>query len=509
MSTSPAAKTSPAAPSLSNLTSIPLSGWPTPCLPGTVSVPKIPASILPGAFGDMAQAVSESTQTPSALACMLSLPVLSACVQGRFEISPFGDESYREPLSVWSIVMLKSGSRKTAVHNALIEPLVRWETQERHRLQPEINHAYALRKVIEARIKKLTADAAAAKTSDDRQAITRDIEREKSETPAEIHAPRLFSGDVTAERLQSLLMEQDGRLSVLSDEGGIFSVMGGLYNGGQYSLDVFLQGHAGTALRVDRAGRVAHLDRPALSFGIAMQPGVYCDVASPKRFRDSGLLARFLFAVPRSNIGERDVRRRAPIPEAVVRDYDQAIQALLEGYAQRQKNPVSLTFSNEARERWLRFAQQIEDNQGEGGPYESICDWSSKLAGATARLSCLFELAHVGNGAQDVSLSSVERAISLSELLIPHAQAAFRMLGADDAEDDALTLLSWIKRNSLHEFNRSTAQKALEGRFRKVEQLVAAASRLKEWHVLREEARRNVRARPSTVYTVNPSVFFD
>ena len=41
--------------------------WPAPILPGTRAVPDVPATVLPGWLGDMAGAVSESTQTPPAL----------------------------------------------------------------------------------------------------------------------------------------------------------------------------------------------------------------------------------------------------------------------------------------------------------------------------------------------------------------------------------------------------------------------------------------------------------
>ena len=51
-----------------------------------------------------------------------------------------------------------------------------------------------------------------------------------------VRAPRLFTGDTTAERLQ---------------------VMMGAYSGGAQNLDVFLQSHPGSAMRIDRAGRMA------------------------------------------------------------------------------------------------------------------------------------------------------------------------------------------------------------------------------------------------------------
>lgn len=169
---------------------------------------------------------------------------------------------------------------------------MRWEKLERDR-RPEIARNAAARMVAKKRIEKLTKDAVNAENDEDRERLRKLIEDEENTMPAEIIAPRLYTGDVTAERLQALLVEHGERMSVLSDEAGIFLIMAGMYSGGMASLDVFLQGHAGTPMRVDRAGRSAHVDKPALTFGLALQPGVLADVANSRRFRDSGLLAPF------------------------------------------------------------------------------------------------------------------------------------------------------------------------------------------------------------------------
>jgi hypothetical protein len=76
------------------------------------------------------------------------------------------------------------------------------------------------------------------------------LDAENTHVPA---LPRLVADDVTPEAAASLLAEQGGRLAVLSAEGGIFATMAGRYSGGVPSLEVFLKGHAGDLLRVDRS----------------------------------------------------------------------------------------------------------------------------------------------------------------------------------------------------------------------------------------------------------------
>lgn len=483
--------------------------WPDPMLPGASPVPEIPTSILPGWVGKMAEAVAASTQTPPAMAVMISLSVLATVLHRRFEVAPFGeDDGYSEPISLWTLTALPSGSRKTAVINALASPLVHWEKLERDRLRPEIARVHAARLVAKKRIEKLTKDAVNAENDNDRERIRKLIEDEEVNMPAEIRAPRLFTGDITAERLQALLVEHAERMAVLSDEPGIFNIMAGMYSGGMASLDVFLQGHAGAPMRVDRADRCAHVDKPALTFGLALQPGVLADIASGRRFRDSGLLARFLFAMPKSNVGTRDVRQRHTIPSYVQRDYESKLFDLLEGRAnQVLTKPRRLPMTDSALAIWLDLNADIETRIGEGGELEVIADWGSKLPGAVARVAALLELAESGLGATEVSHDVTVRAVALGRLLIEHAHAAFGLLGADATDGDAAAVVKWAVANSLTQFKKSTAQKAMEGRFNSVSKLNKAIERLEAGDVVRVEKVPNKGARPTTMIYMNPKLF--
>lgn len=479
--------------------------WPDPILPGTLRTPPIPPEVLPSWLADMARAVSESTQTPPAMAVMCALSVLATVLQRRFEVSPYGD-SYTEPLALWTLSASPSGTRKSAVLNAMLAPLVKWEKLLRDRMRRDIAKVSATRAVAKKRVERLLQDAAKAKEASEREAIRAEIEREETEMPEEIRAPRLFTGDTTAERLQAMLVEHGERMAVHSDEAGIFLIMAGIYNGGAANIDVFLQGHAGSAMRVDRAGRSAHVDKPALSFDLLIQPDVMSEVAGSSRFRGSGLLARFLYAMPASNVGKRDVRRHTPIHREVADEYQDYLFTLLEGLPGPVEAPKLLHLSDAAREAWLDLAEEIEHQQGEGGLYESISDWTSKLPGAVARIAALLELAETGLKAVEVSHASMDRALRLGRLLIPHAQAAFGMLGTDAVDSDAVAVLKWMQAQGEPEFTRSQAQRAQQGRFRSVERLQKALERLEQQDVLRGFKRRNKGTGPSMVYVVNPKV---
>lgn len=477
--------------------------WPDPILPGVRRVPEIDSTVLPGWLGDMAHAVAQSTQTPPALAVMSGLSMLATVLQRRFEVAPFGD-SYTEPLSLWTLSASPSGTRKSAVLSAMQGPLVHWEKLVRDRMRRDIARVNATRSVAKKRIERLQQDAAKAKEASERSALTAEVEREEADMPEEIRPPNLFTTEATPEKVQALLVEHGERMAVLSDEAASFQIMAGLYSGGAANLDVYLQGHAGSPMRVDRAGRHAHIDRPAISIGMLIQPGVMAEVASSRRFRDTGLLARFLFAIPASTVGSRDVRKHVPIPGAVRDTYERRMFQLLEGMPGPVEAPKVLTLSDAAREVWLDMAQSIENEQGEGGRYESISDWTSKLPGAVARIAALLELAETGLGATEVSHACMDDAINLARLLIPHAQAAFALLGTDAVDVDAAAVVRWVQAHGLTEFTKRDAQKAQEGRFRSVERLQKALDRLEHQDVVRAFKRHNKGAPPSSCFAVNP-----
>lgn len=484
----------------------PAQPWPEPVLPGHHQVPNIPADVLPEWLADMAQAVATSTQTPPVLAVMVALSVLSTVLQRRFEVAPRAD-AYREALALWTLGTAPSGARKTAVLGALQAPLVAWEKLTRDRLRRELVRVSVARLSAKKRIEKLMADAAKAEDSSKREAVRLEIEREELDMPDELHAPRLFCGDVTTERLQSMLAEHGERIGVLSDEPGLFLIMSGLYSGGTANLDVFLQGYSGSPMRIDRATREVRMDRPALSIGLMIQPGILADVSNNRRFRDSGLMARFLYAMPASNVGHRDVRHRAPVPDDVSARYSRNLLALLEGEPAPVRAARVLPMTEAAEELWLELAEDVELAMRMGGSLDGINDWAAKLPGQVARIAALLELAETGLDAEQVDIGAAARAVRLGRLLIPHAQAAFALMGADEVDGDAGHVLKWVRGLGLEQFTRREAQKAMEGRFRKVERLVKALQYLVHAHVLREARLKGDGAgRPSVVYLVNPAI---
>ena len=153
--------------------------------------------------------------------------------------------------------------------------------------------------------------------------------------------PRLVADDVTPEAAASLLAEQKGRLAIISAEGGIFDIIAGRYNGNVPNMDLWLKGHSGDMIRVDRKGRrPEYIPRPALTLGLMIQPEVLSIIAAQRVFRGRGLLARFLYAMPVSRVGQRQIGP-TPLPGDIATAYDTHVQGLATGMAGGSATPPS------------------------------------------------------------------------------------------------------------------------------------------------------------------------
>ena len=484
--------------------------WPAPILTAAEPAP-LTADLLPAWLGRYVGALAEATQTPATMSALFALSVVSACVQRRYVVAPLGaDAGYTEPATFWSLSVAASGSRKSAIVDALARPLAAWEKRAGDRMRREVNANAARRIVAEATIKRLQGQAGKSDDPQERERLRQQIEAEQNAMPDPLFAARVFVGDATVERLQAVLVEQGGRVAVLSDEGGLFSTISGSYGGGAGpALDVLLQGHHGGSVRVERATRTAFVDRAGLTLGLMLQPDLLNDAAGSNRFRASGLMARFAYALPGQVVGGRNVRAYKPVPADLRTEYEREVDALLgDPMEGPHLPPHQLPLADDAREAWLDYAQEIENALGPDGELAAIADWGAKLAGMAARIALLFELVTSGPCAELVCLDSTQRAIALCRLLVPHAKSAFRLLAADEADRDADAVLAWAMRAGQRDgFKQRDAHAAMHGRFTKRERLTAALTRLQANGCLRHEKRQNPGARPTDWWAVNPRLF--
>jgi replicative DNA helicase len=448
-------------------------------------VPAFPVEVLPGWLGEYVAAVATATQTPPDLAGMLALAVLAAVAAGAVEVQP--RPGWQEPLCLFVAVGMDAGTRKSSVFTAMTRPIADFERDQAAAALPGITETAVLRRIADQTA--ATAEAAAGKAPASQQeearaeAIARAAEAASLVVPP---VPRWLVDDATPEALAGLLAVY-GRIALLSPEGDVFDQMAGRYNqAAGPNLGVYLKGHAGDLLKVDRRGRPPeYVERPCLTIGLAVQPEVLRGLASRPGFGGRGLLARFLYSLPESLVGRRQAGA-PPVPPAVADDYTLELQTLaasLSGPAgpTGDQGPAVLTLDQAAAELLLALERDLEPRlAAHRGDLAHLAGWAAKLAGATCRLAGLLHLAqHLRDGwARPIGADSFAGAARLAGYLIEHARAVFGLMGADPRTDDARWLLDWISRTNQAQFSRRDAHQAARGRFRRATDLGPALTLL-------------------------------
>ena len=473
------------------------------------SLPPFPTAGLPDWWRAHVEAIALATQTPVDMAAALSLAAIATCVQGRLriEVRP----GYWEPLNLYVACVMEPGNRKSAVLRAVAAPIEQCEREEAERLRPELEAATSQRRMNEKRLARAEEDASKCDSEERRtleegaKQLATDLAQQK--TPA---SPRLLADDSTPEQLVTLMTQHGGRMAVLSAEGTIFELMCGRYDkNGKENLGIFLKAHAGDAVIVDRRQVQEHIERPALTIGVAVQPEVIRGLMRNEVLRGRGLLARVLYSLPASFVGRR--RMDAPtVPPDVADGYAATIRALL---AAPIPDDASISLMPEAALTWEEYATRIEARLGPDCDLRVICDWASKLSGAVVRIAGILHAAGLAESEPwtvPISASVMRSAIEIADYFTAHAIAAFAEMGADPAVENAKALLRWITKAGQAAFSKRDAFNALRARFRRVAALDPALDLLCQHGWLRFVVVDQPSARgrpPSPIYEVSPFAF--
>jgi len=342
--------------------------------------------------------------------------------------------------------------------------------------------------------------------------LKKEIAQLEAEMPEIPTMPQVWAQDITTEHLGTLMGHNNERMAVMSDEAGIFDILAGRYSGGVPNLDLYLQGHAGSTVKVDRGSRPSiFMQAPTLTMGLSPQPEVLRGLTDNKSFRGRGLLGRFLYALPPSNLGYRTLDTRPLLDDYKAR-YEGILTAMLnhEMASNAEGEPVAhiLKLSSDAQKAWQAFAHKIEAGMREGGTFAHITDWAGKFAGAMARVAALLHItrhAFVKPAEHEISLQDMEAALRMADVLGIHALAVFDLMGADPALDGARHILRWIEREGKHEFSFRDCHYAHKTRYKRTDELEPVIEVLIERHYIRSRVVK-VAHRPSRLFEVNPAI---
>lgn len=485
------------------------SGWKQPLPLKAGEVPTWPTGIFLDPFEKFVNELARSTETPIELASLMMLAVIATAAHKKYVIQLKSD--YFEPVNVWPVVILSPGNRKSRVFSELTKPLKDWESRQKEIMEPEVKRIGSRIKTIEARIKELRTRAAKV---EEKQfgAIDEEIQRLEREMPEPLSYPQIWASDITTEQLGVVMAANNEAMAILSDEGGVFDILMGLYSDGKSNIDLFLQGHSGSSVRVDRGSRPPiFMDEPALTVGLTVQPQVVKSICKNKTFRGRGLLGRILFAIPNSNIGSRSFDE-APMDEECRELFHVAMKAILNQPGLSLENKPKrhvLKVCPEAYEKWKEYAKGIETLMSEEVEYLShITDWAGKLPGAIGRIAALLHIMRHAFGApyeHEVGLDDMNEAIKIGHALTRHALIVFDLVEEGGKIEMARKAYRWIKQGRFPEFT----MRELTRKFRswKKDEREAVIEVLEDHEIIRRKDGDTKIGRPSERFEVNPYMF--
>lgn len=488
--------------------------WPAPVPLTVIEAPAVvPSDALPDWVQYMVDGVAEAYQVPTELPLLLALSVASVATSGRVFVTPRQD--WAEPCSLYTVVALEPGSAKSPVFNRLTRPI---NTLERE-----------LRDASVERVARLSAERAAlAKTvARHRDLAGRTDDPEQRQTSIEAAAtaevelaalplaviPRLQTSDATPEEIQRLLSIHGGRFAVLHDEGGVFDILAGRYSANT-NLDPWLAGHNGGRLSSDRkgaegSGEHTEVANAYLTMGFAVQPEVLHALGQSGRLAGRGVPARFLFAVPPSRLGRRDLVRATPVPPSVSDRYYREMGALLRHLVNDDgERRIELGLTEAALRAWSEFLTRNERAVGPKGPLRELKGWAGKLPGQVLRLAgILHVLQHPDGGwAPEIPEQTMQDACRIGIALIDHARIAHDLLGVCDELADARAVLDWIQDNRVPAFTKRDTYRALR-RLKTAKRAGMALDVLCQYGWIRErDPEPSAHGRRREAYDVHPSI---
>lgn len=481
--------------------------WP-PIIPlGQYEKPPFPMEALPKRIQVFARELSESCQVPGDLPACLILSVGAAVIANRLEVR--AGREWSEPGNLYVAVVLPPANRKSAIFRAVTTPLDDIEKDEAIRLKPQIDTAKQERRIWEASLKKAEKLAIEAMANGDKDENT-ELHKLREQEPKIPKIQRLLADDVTPEKLASLMSDNNHeRIALMSAEGGVFDIMAGRYSRGQPNLDVYLKGHAGDTLRVDRQNRGPDsIKHPALTIGITIQPEVLTGLIDKPGFVGRGLLPRFLISIPHSLVGYRQVDMPGVNPR-IRYDYVNTIKGLYSSTSKLETCRV-IDLSNDAQAEFRKYQIEIEANLAPGKNLEAILEWGGKLAGAVARIALiLHSLEHPDNPwNKDIEIQTILNAIAIGNYFKAHAFAALDLMGSDPTMLKARKTIDWLKRERHNQFSQRDLHQALRGQFKRVNECEPVLSLLADLGYVTQimQSVEGPGRKPSPIFAVNPEL---
>jgi hypothetical protein len=436
-------------------------------LPGLPTVPPFPMHVLPPGLAAFVEDVAGTTNTPPDYAASFALAIAAGAIGATRACSIKPGHTQRA--SVYLAVVARKGSTKTPALDAVAAPL--YDEQ--------------------ARIKR-----------------------------ADLRA-KVFTSDVTAEKLAKLMEDNCRGMLIIRDELAGWLASFNQYKPGGKGSDrqFFLSAWSGSPVSVDRKGKgkdsgdsgEVYVRHPCLSVVGTIQPSIL------DRFKtdtEDGFYDRVLFCYPDEYpmIGEQwktvDPGRLAEWGKALGRIRDVSMT----DDPTTGPRPFFLHLDADACGIWEGWTNSVADvvNAPEfdsvlRGPYV-------KLAGYAARLALVIHSLRDAYGeslANTVDGDDMSRGRDLGCYYLSHAARIWAATGIDSRFGPVRKLLAWIQKSGCTEFTRRDVHRLMFRTFPQAEDLTVPLKTLVDHGHLRYKSGTEDKpapGRPTVTYQVHPEL---
>ncbi len=405
--------------------------WSNPVITQSQNV-QFPIESAPHYLADLCKAIALEVQVPIELPYFVAISVIAAATNGKVEVVVKG--RYKEQLSLYNIIGLGSGNRKSEVVRTLRSPLLEIESNLIAQVKPERSRQLSEQKTYE---QALDGAQAKVRSKGVTPNLTADIEaaRVKLDKCKVMPLPKIFADNVTPEKHAALIAEQ-GSISIIEPEGGFFEGLSRYGNNKSAQVDYLNKSYGGEPFRVDRQGGDSIIaEQPHCVLHFSIQPHLVLAIRSNPDFMGTGFANRFLFSLPQSLIGSRSLDT-PPVREGLLESWKMSIESLFKSC---HGQPIrQITIEPNGYQILRDFQEALEPQLITN--LLPVQGWASKLPGALVRIAALYELA-ANPQASSVSSESIKAAVALAPYLQDHALQALTTAAEDQPSHKLLTYL--------------------------------------------------------------------
>ncbi len=389
-----------------------------------------------------------------------------------------------------------------SVSASTLKAIRQWEVEQEDALKPDIQAWQAKNGAWKAeRDGLMTAIREASKKNKSTEQLKNKLADHEARKPERPCVPRLMIGDATSEALAWRLSKDWPVGGLLSNEAGF------IFGGHAMGRDAIMRNLAAlnslwdaSPLAVDRRTSESFTVKSArLTAGLAAQPGTVRQWLENGRglARESGFLARFLIAWPKSTQGRRLFQESPEHWPALAKFHRQLANLLntpirLDEFG--QLNPIVLDLDREAKDVWISFYNTVESELAPGGDMAEARDVASKAGDNAARLAALFHIFDQGP-VGTIGPDDMQRAARVITWHLYEARRFLNQIAVPEAVNNAMMLenwlldrcktenvktipISWLYKSAPNRLRKKTAQEAALGELESVYRI----RRIKEGH---------------------------